>query len=142
MRLTAQKAIIRRFAGRHEKHAVSGSYRRIALLAAAFPAGSVTGAPKIRAMQIIDELEACSRGPYCGSIGWIGDDGRACLNVAIRTACIRGESGNGGRGEFTDGELSYSVGAGIVAESVPRREWEETMAKAGVLVGLRGRCGA
>ncbi len=110
------------------------------LLGAAFPAGSVTGAPKIRAMQIIDELEVCERGPYCGSIGWIGDDGRACLNVAIRTACVRGGRADGARGEFEDGEISFSVGAGIVAESEPRKEWEETLVKAGVMerLGRRG----
>ena len=107
------------------------------LLAAAFPAGSVTGAPKIRAMQIIDELEVSERGPYCGSMGWIGDDGRAILNVAIRTACVRGKPG-AGAGEIEDGEISYSVGAGIVAESVPAKEWEETLAKAGVMGCLRG----
>lgn len=101
------------------------------VLCAAFPAGSVTGAPKIRAMQIIDELEDSERGPYCGSIGWIGDDGEACLNVAIRTAVIEGEPG--AALDEIRGRVSYSVGAGIVAESVPRREWEETMVKAGVI---------
>jgi para-aminobenzoate synthetase component 1 len=106
------------------------------LLAAAFPAGSVTGAPKIRAMQIIDELEVSERGPYCGSIGWIGDDGRVCLNVAIRTALVREPVWKGEPDRIEDGEISYSVGAGIVAESVPRREWEETMQKAGVMRGL------
>ncbi|MBX3376237.1 MAG: anthranilate synthase component I family protein [Phycisphaeraceae bacterium] len=106
------------------------------LLAAAFPAGSVTGAPKIRAMQIIDELEVSGRGPYCGSIGWIGDDGRVCLNVAIRTALVRARVWKGEPDWIEDGEISYSVGAGIVAESVPRREWEETMQKAGVIRGV------
>jgi len=106
------------------------------LLAAAFPAGSVTGAPKIRAMQIIDELEVSERGPYCGSMGWIGDDGRVCLNVAIRTACVRGKPG-ASPGEIKDGEITYSVGAGIVAESDARREWEETLEKAGVMGSLR-----
>jgi para-aminobenzoate synthetase component I len=108
------------------------------LLAASFPPGSVTGAPKIRAMQIIDELEFSERGPYCGSIGWIGDDGRACLNVAIRTACIRGRPGPS-LGEIAEGEISFSVGAGIVAESTASREWAETLEKAGVLGCLRNR---
>jgi len=91
------------------------------LLAATFPAGSITGAPKVRAMQIIDELEGSPRGPYTGSIGYFSDCGNACLNVAIRTAAIRG------------GELSFGVGAGIVADSDPQREWEETVTKASVL---------
>jgi isochorismate synthase EntC len=104
-----------------------------AVIGAMFPAGSVTGAPKIRAMQIIDELEECRRGPYCGSIGWIGDDGSAVMNVAIRTALVSGVAD--GRGGI-EGILDYSVGAGIVAESDPEREWEETLAKAGVLRAL------
>ena len=106
------------------------------LLAAAFPAGSVTGAPKIRAMQIIEELEVSERGPYCGSIGWIGDDGQVSLNVAIRTACLSGPAGVG-LDELVGGRLSYSVGAGIVAESDPAREWEETLEKAGVIRAMR-----
>jgi para-aminobenzoate synthetase component 1 len=105
------------------------------ILAATFPAGSVTGAPKIRAMQIIDELEPVRRGPYCGGLGWIGDDGAAVMNVAIRTALISGRSdGHAG----IEGTLDYSVGAGIVAESEPEAEWDETLAKAGVLAALGG----
>jgi anthranilate/para-aminobenzoate synthase component I len=87
-------------------------------------------------MQIIDELETMERGPYCGSIGWIGDDGRVCLNVAIRTAEVRGRAG-AGIDEIVDGEMRYCIGAGIVAESEPSREWEETMEKAGVVMALR-----
>jgi para-aminobenzoate synthetase component 1 len=102
------------------------------ILAAAFPPGSVTGAPKIRAMQIIDALEPVRRGPYCGSIGWIGDDGSVRLNVAIRTALVRGTAGPDG----IAGELDYSIGAGIVADSDPQAEWEETLAKAGTLRAL------
>jgi anthranilate/para-aminobenzoate synthase component I len=93
----------------------------------------VTGAPKIRAMQIIEELEAVERGPYCGAIGYVGDDGRARWSVAIRTACV---SGLGERGEVREGVLDYSVGAGIVAESEASAEWEETVVKAGVLGAL------
>jgi para-aminobenzoate synthetase component 1 len=85
---------------------------------ACFPCGSVTGAPKARAMQVIEELEAMPRGMYCGSMGFIGDDGLMRLNVAIRTAT------------FTPGTISYSVGAGIVADSDPETEWQETLIKA------------
>jgi len=88
------------------------------LLEAAFPGGSVTGAPKIRAMQIIRELEPTPRGVYCGSIGWIGLDGNMSLNLAIRTMVQRG-----------DAVWAYAGGA-IVAESDPRREYEEIQAKA------------
>lgn len=88
------------------------------LLRNAFPPGSVTGAPKVRAMQIIRELESEPRNFYCGSIGFIGDDGRLMLNVAIRTATI------------TDTTIEYPVGAGIVADSDAESEWNETMAKA------------
>jgi len=95
------------------------------LLRATFPPGSVTGAPKIRAMQIIDELEPARRGPYCGTMMWIGDDGKLEANVMIRTACITSTS----PGQLLD----YSIGAGIVAESDPRSEWEETLAKARIL---------
>ncbi len=99
------------------------------LLAAAFPAGSITGAPKVRAMQIIDELERSPRGPYCGSIGAIDAQGNAVFNVAIRTAAIIGERVGG---EHHDADLCYPVGAGIVADSVPELEWAETLAKASV----------
>ncbi|MHC4991374.1 MAG: anthranilate synthase component I family protein, partial [Planctomycetota bacterium] len=95
----------------------------IELLAATFPPGSITGAPKIRAMQIIDELEPVGRGPYCGVIGFLGDDGGACLNVAIRTMLI----------DPKHGRLDYGVGAGIVADSVPAHEYDETLAKAAIL---------
>ncbi len=97
------------------------------LLRASFPPGSITGAPKIRAMQIIDELEPVARGPYCGTIGWLGDDGSARLSVAIRTAGVTGRAA--GAGEIV-GEIDYPVGAGIVADSTPESEWEETLAKA------------
>lgn len=100
------------------------------LIAASFPAGSITGAPKIRAMQIVDELEPVRRGPYCGAVGFISDSGHASFNVAIRTASIRGESACGCY--MLRGELDYSVGAGIVADSDPVSEWEETLAKAAV----------
>jgi len=90
-------------------------------LAATFPGGSVTGCPKIRAMQIIDELEDSPRGFYCGSIGYVSRSGHAAFNIAIRTAVIRG------------GELTYHAGAGIVIDSDPAAEWQETLDKAGIL---------
>jgi para-aminobenzoate synthetase component 1 len=95
------------------------------LLRAVFPGGSVTGAPKIRAMEIIAELEPHSRGPYCGSLGFMGFDGNMDSNILIRTCTI-------GRGW-----IQFPVGAGIVADSVPEREYEETWDKAeGILRAL------
>lgn len=120
---------------------VSGTLRPGAGIAdaleATFPPGSVTGAPKVRAMQIIDELEAIRRGPYCGCIGFIADTGDAWFNVAIRTALLCGEPG-AAPGEIRRGVMDYSVGAGIVAESDPQREWEETLLKAAGLRALLG----
>jgi para-aminobenzoate synthetase component 1 len=98
----------------------------IDLLRAAFPGGSVTGAPKVRAMEIIAELEPTARGPYCGSLGYIGFDGSMDTNMLIRTFTI-------GRGW-----AQFPVGGGIVADSVPEREYEETWHKAeGLLQALR-----
>ena len=96
------------------------------LLRAAFPGGSVTGAPKIRAMEIIAELEPSARGAYCGSLGYLGFDGSMDTSILIRT--------------FTAGRgwLQFPVGGGIVADSVPEREYEETWHKAeGLLRALR-----
>ena len=96
------------------------------LLRAAFPGGSVTGAPKVRAMEIIAELEPTARGSYCGSVGFIGFDGAMDTNILIRT--------------FTAGRgwLQFPVGGGIVADSDPAREYEETLHKAaGLLRALR-----
>lgn len=92
------------------------------VLRATFPPGSVTGAPKIRAMQIIDELEPVCRGPYCGTMIWLGDDGRVSANVMIRTLA------------FNADRLDYSVGAGIVADSRSDAEWLETLDKASMLL--------
>ncbi len=86
-----------------------------------FPCGSVTGAPKIRAMEIIHELEAGTRGPYCGGIGYLDPNGDACFNVAIRTAMIEG------------GKLRYHVGSGVVLDSVGEDEYDECLLKAKVL---------
>jgi para-aminobenzoate synthetase component 1 len=88
------------------------------LLRAAFPGGSVTGAPKIRAMQIIAELEPTARGAYCGSLGYLGFDGSMDSNILIRTFTL-------GRGW-----AQFPVGGGIVADSDPEREYQETLHKA------------
>jgi len=87
------------------------------LLRATFPGGSVTGAPKIRAMQIIDELEPVARGVYTGAIGYIRPDGEMDLNIAIRTMVVQ------------DGRACFSVGGGIVADSDPASEYQETLDK-------------
>ncbi len=97
------------------------------LLRASFPPGSVTGAPKIRAMQIIDELEPVRRGPYCGTIGFIDRRGGMSMNVAIRTVAIHGST------------LDYHAGGGIVADSDPEAEVAETHAKAAVFRELTAR---
>ena len=96
-------------------------------MAAAFPPGSVTGAPKIRAMQLIDELEPVERGFYCGAIGRIDPDGDAECSVAIRTAVVSPPNADGVR------TVSYHVGCGIVADSDPEAEWRESLDKAEVL---------
>jgi len=88
------------------------------LLAACLPGGSITGAPKRRAMEIIDELEPARRGVYCGAIGYLSDDGRMDTNIAIRTAVCQA------------GEISYWAGGGLVADSEADAEFEETLHKA------------
>jgi len=95
------------------------------VLKATFPGGSITGAPKIRAMEIIDELEPTERSVYTGSIGFVGIDGNVCLNIAIRTVIIKG------------GRAFAQTGGGIVADSDPQAEWDETITKArALLAGL------
>jgi anthranilate synthase component 1 len=89
-----------------------------ALLRATFPGGSITGAPKIRAMEIIAQLEPAARGPYTGATGWLGAAGDLDLAIAIRTALLR------------ERQLTLWVGGGIVADSVPEQELAETVAKA------------
>jgi para-aminobenzoate synthetase component 1 len=96
------------------------------LLGATFPGGSVTGAPKIRAMQIIDELEPVRRGPYCGAVGYLAADGTMEFNVAIRTMIVAG------------GRVHIPVGGGIVADSDPAREYEETLVKAQAMFASLG----
>ena len=107
------------------QHLVSVVHGRLAsgngvldLIRAAFPGGSITGAPKIRAMQIITELEPVARGAYCGCLGYLGFDETADLNILIRTITAGA------------GWLQLPVGGGIVAQSVPEREYEETWQKA------------
>ena len=101
------------------------------LLAAAFPGGSVTGAPKIRAMEIIAELEPVARGVYCGAIGYLSISGAMDTSVAIRTAVVRPERTGGGTAYF-------GVGGGVVADSVPAAEYAETLDKArGIVAALR-----
>ncbi len=85
--------------------------------ASCFPGGSITGAPKIRAMEIIDELEPVTRGPYTGAMGYLGFNRESQLSIAIRTAVCKG------------GAAYFHVGAGIVADSSPEAEYEETLAK-------------
>jgi para-aminobenzoate synthetase component 1 len=87
------------------------------ILRALFPGGSITGAPKIRAMEIIDELEPNGRGAYTGAIGYLGHGGRAFFNIAIRTLLVEGD------------RVSYQVGGGIVADSSPEAEYQETLHK-------------
>ncbi len=97
-----------------------------AAFASCFPGGSITGAPKFRAMEIIDELEPVTRGPYCGAIGYLGFNRESQLSIAIRTAVCH------------DGVAHFNVGAGIVADSDPAAEYEETLAKArGFLAALQ-----
>jgi para-aminobenzoate synthetase component 1 len=94
-----------------------------AAFASCFPGGSVTGAPKFRAMEIIDELEPVSRGPYCGAIGYLGFNRESQLSIVIRTAICH------------PGVVHFNVGAGIVADSHPEAEYEETLAKARGFLG-------
>ncbi len=106
----------------HLVSTVEGRLRKdvthFAALASSFPGGSITGAPKFRAMEIIDELEPISRGPYCGALGYLGFNRESQLSIGIRNAVCR------------EGQAHFNVGAGIVADSVPVAEYEETIAKA------------
>ncbi|MGM0366119.1 MAG: aminodeoxychorismate synthase component I [Actinomycetota bacterium] len=118
----AEHAVIEKYARvLHSVSTVTGKIKDSAkfsdIIKATFPGGSITGAPKIRAMEIIDELEPTARSVYTGSVGYIGIDGTADLNIAIRTMIIKG------------GRYCYNVGGGIVADSSPEDEYEETLAK-------------
>lgn len=112
----------------HVMHMVSGVNGRLDcgrdafdLFAAAFPAGTLVGAPKVRAMQIIDELEPVSRGLYGGTVGYFGARGDMDHAITIRTLVFRGD------------EYSYQAGAGLVADSVPESEYEEVLAKSAAM---------
>jgi len=96
-------------------------------LRACFPAGTVSGAPKIRAMEIIDELETRRRGAYAGAVGYFSFDGSMDTCIAIRTLLCQ------------DGEARLGVGAGIVLDSRPEREWEETREKAAAMMAAIDR---
>ena len=117
-----EEMIVERYS--HVMHIVSNVEARlkagldaIDVLRAAFPAGTVSGAPKVRAMEIIDELEPDKRGVYAGAVGYIGWNGNMDTAISIRTAVIKDEV------------LHIQAGAGIVADSVPALEWKETMNK-------------
>ncbi|MBF0470901.1 MAG: anthranilate synthase component I, partial [Gammaproteobacteria bacterium] len=121
VRLT-EKMVIERYS--HVMHIVSNVEGEVKpgmsamdVLRATFPAGTVSGAPKIRAMEIIDELEPVKRGIYSGAVGYLGWHGNMDTAIAIRTAVIQGET------------LHMQAGAGIVYDSLPEKEWEETMNK-------------
>jgi anthranilate synthase component I len=130
VRLTAFMAIERYSHVMHLVSEVRGRLRpeldAVAVLAACFPAGTVSGAPKVRAMEIIDELEPVRRGPYAGAVGYIGWGARTLdTAIAIRTCVMKG------------GRAWIQAGAGIVADSDPASEWRETEAKAqAVLLAL------
>ncbi len=117
----------------HVQHLVSTIEGRLrngvthfAAFASCFPGGSVTGAPKIRAMEIIDELEPITRGPYTGALGYLGFNRESQLSIIIRTAIAKGR------------RAYFHVGAGIVTDSQPEAEYDETIAKArGFLNTLR-----
>ncbi len=98
------------------------------LLRGCFPGGSITGAPKLRAMEIIEELEPCRRGIYCGSIGYVGHDGAMDTNIAIRTLVYRA------------GQARFWAGGGLVADSVVGEEYQETLDKAAPFLQLVQRC--
>ena len=97
------------------------------LVAAAFAPGSMTGAPKVRAMQLIEQLEPVRRGPYAGAFGWLSPDGACDLAVVIRTAVV------------TRGRAYLHVGGAIVADSDPAEEYEESLVKARTVAGGAGR---
>lgn len=97
------------------------------VMEALFPCGSITGAPKIRAMEIIREVEPFARGAYCGAIGWMAPDGAARFNVAIRTLSVTGD------------EIVLNVGGGVVQDSTAAGEWEEALWKARYAQGLVSR---
>ena len=118
-----EKMVVERYS--HVMHIVSNVEGRLEqgrdafdVLRASFPAGTVTGAPKVRAMQIIDELEPVKRGVYSGAVGYLGFNGDMDVAIAIRTAVLK------------ERKLHVQAAAGIVADSDPQSEWRETQHKA------------
>lgn len=115
----------------HLVSTVGGTLRdevsHVEALRACFPGGSISGAPKIRALEIIRELEPFPRGVYTGAIGYFGYNGESQFSIAIRTAI------------FQEGKASFHAGAGIVADSIPEKEWEETLDKAAGLLLAGGQ---
>jgi para-aminobenzoate synthetase component 1 len=131
------------FAGVHHLvSTVNGRLRSdadaLTLLRCCFPGGSITGAPKLRAMQIIDELEGEARGVYCGSIGYLGFDGAMDSNIAIRTLSVEGAAVGGPRGEA---RLTFLAGGGLVADSRCEAEWDEIAIKARAMLELVAQFG-
>jgi anthranilate synthase component 1 len=126
VKLTERMAIERYSHVMHIVSNVTGRLRKgldaLDALAATFPTGTLTGAPKVRAMEIIDELEPVKRGIYGGAVGYLSWDGNMDMAIAIRTAVIK------------DGQVHVQAGAGVVADSTPEAEWEETMNKARALM--------
>jgi anthranilate synthase component 1 len=126
VRVTEQM-VIERYS--HVMHIVSNveaklkpGLNAIDVLRATFPAGTVSGAPKVRAMEIIDELEPVKRGVYAGAVGYLGFNGDMDVAIALRTAVVKG------------GMLHVQAGGGVVADSVPQAEWQETQSKAQALL--------
>jgi anthranilate synthase component 1 len=130
-----EQMVIERYS--HVMHIVSNVEGRLApgldavdVLKASFPAGTVSGAPKVRAMQIIDELEPVRRGVYSGAVGYLGFNGDMDVAIAIRTALIK------------ERRLHVQAAAGIVADSDPRAEWLETQHKARAILSAAAQCDA
>jgi anthranilate synthase component 1 len=130
VKLTEKMAIERYSHVMHIVSNVTGKLRAgldaLDALAATFPTGTLTGAPKVRAMEIIDELEPVKRGIYGGAVGYLSWDGNMDMAIAIRTAVIK------------DGQVHVQAGAGVVADSKPEAEWDETMSKARALMHAAG----
>jgi anthranilate synthase component 1 len=122
-----EQMIVERYS--HVMHIVSNvegklkpGLNAIDVLRATFPAGTVSGAPKVRAMEIIDELEPVKRGIYAGAVGYLGFHGNMDVAIALRTAVVK------------NGMLYVQAGGGIVADSQPEAEWQETQSKARALL--------
>lgn len=108
------------------KGELAPEYNAIDVIRATFPGGSITGAPKIRAMEIIAEIEPTARGPYCGSMGYIGFDGDMDLSILIRTMVKKGD------------DVTFQAGGAIVSDSIPEEEYQETLDKAKGLIKVFG----